>query len=175
MSIVIVKANVSHCHSWSKAFDSVCLERNFLDVIELWNDEEKLSWCMAKFVLKNPFFVAIDNNEVVGWAEVTRKIGVSLKHRGELSIGIIKSHRGLGLGKKLMQTVLEEAQREGFSKVELKVRADNVPAVELYLSYGFEFEGCIKEAIKLDGNTINQLEMGRTLNGTTINRTGTNV
>ena len=46
--------------------------------------------------------------------------------------------RGRGLGRALLEALIEEARRRGCAQVLLEVRADNEPAQALYRSRGFE-------------------------------------
>jgi len=48
-----------------------------------------------------------------------------------------KKYRGLGVGRKLMEEVLDEAKNRNCSKVTLEVREDNAVAQNLYKSLGF--------------------------------------
>jgi ribosomal-protein-alanine N-acetyltransferase len=53
------------------------------------------------------------------------------------NIAVHPSRRRLGLGSSLLGVILEEARRQGFTRVVLEVRAGNVPAIGLYRSLGF--------------------------------------
>ena len=163
--IELVKAETKHFNQWHETFNKICAEQKYMEVTTGWAPEVALNWCMAHLVLKNPLYMLIDEKEgkVVGWVEITRKIDPSTTHRGELSLGMLPEYRGAGHGKKMMNHIMNVAKNNGFTKLELRVRNDNVAAVEMYLKFGFEFEGCIKNAVILNGATINMLEMGRTL------------
>jgi ribosomal protein S18 acetylase RimI-like enzyme len=50
---------------------------------------------------------------------------------------VLESHRGKGVGRRLMQAAVEEAARRNCSRVTLEVRQDNVAAQRLYKSMGF--------------------------------------
>jgi ribosomal protein S18 acetylase RimI-like enzyme len=50
---------------------------------------------------------------------------------------VLAAHRGHGLGRRLMEAVLERARAAGCSAVSLEVRTDNVIARRLYQSLGF--------------------------------------
>ncbi|MBP9708242.1 MAG: GNAT family N-acetyltransferase [Oligoflexales bacterium] len=71
--------------------------------------------------------------------------------------------RGLGLGSKLLASVLDHAKKFGLEKVELHVYTSNLPAVALYKKFGFEQEGLIKKYRKLDGEYFDCLAMGKFL------------
>lgn len=78
------------------------------------------------------YVVAVDGENIVGYA--------GLDHGGDVSdvmtIAVAPSHQGTGLGRSLMQWLLEQAT--GSEAVLLEVRADNAPAIELYKKFGFE-------------------------------------
>ena len=54
------------------------------------------------------------------------------------TIAVAEPFRGLGLGRRLMDALLAEAERRGAAEVFLEVRADNEAAQRLYASLGFE-------------------------------------
>jgi ribosomal protein S18 acetylase RimI-like enzyme len=48
------------------------------------------------------------------------------------------AYRGKSIGRKLMEGIIEEAQKRRCSRITLEVRSDNTPAQHLYNSLGFE-------------------------------------
>lgn len=71
-----------------------------------------------------------------------------LKHRCGIGVSIDKSLWGLGLGKRMMDAVIDVAQRYGYEQMELQVMADNERAISLYKKYGFEICGTLPDALK---------------------------
>jgi len=55
----------------------------------------------------------------------------------ELSIAIVPSKRGTGLGSELLDALLERARADGYEAITLSVEKDS-PAVGLYERHGFE-------------------------------------
>ena len=55
----------------------------------------------------------------------------------ELTIGVVPSRRGKGIGSALLDALLEQARRDGFREISLSVEKTN-PAVHLYESRGFD-------------------------------------
>jgi GNAT superfamily N-acetyltransferase len=51
---------------------------------------------------------------------------------------VLKTHRGKGIGRRLMQAAVDEAEKRSCSRVTLEVRQDNVVAQNLYRSIGFD-------------------------------------
>ena len=55
----------------------------------------------------------------------------------ELSIAIVPSKRGSGLGSELLDALMARAREDGYAAISLSVEKDN-PAVSLYERHGFE-------------------------------------
>jgi ribosomal-protein-alanine N-acetyltransferase len=54
----------------------------------------------------------------------------------ELTIAVVPSRRGRGLGEELLTALLEQARSEGYGRISLSVEPDN-PALHLYEQHGF--------------------------------------
>jgi ribosomal protein S18 acetylase RimI-like enzyme len=55
----------------------------------------------------------------------------------ELSIAVVPSARGTGLGSELLKALMARAREDGYNAISLSVEKDN-PAVALYERHGFE-------------------------------------
>jgi len=99
----------------------------------------------------NPQFVAEDGGRIVGWCDVVRSTVPVYRHCGTLGIGILESHRGQGLGLRLMATTLAAARTAGMERVDLAVYARNTRAAALYRKAGFRDLGVRRNGKKLDG------------------------
>ena len=65
-----------------------------------------------------------------------------LAPEGELlRIGVLPAYRRMGLGARLMERFLSEAERRDCTDLFLEVRADNLPAISLYRRFGFSDNG----------------------------------
>lgn len=60
------------------------------------------------------------------------------------NIAVREDMRGQGLGRLLMQKLLELAKQNGIKAITLEVKDSNEPAVRLYKSLGFKVEGVRK-------------------------------
>ncbi|MBO4374737.1 MAG: GNAT family N-acetyltransferase [Lachnospiraceae bacterium] len=75
------------------------------------------------------------------------------KHRASIGIGLFQKFTGFGLGRLLMERMLEKIQDCGFEQAELTVVSTNDRAYRLYESLGFREYGRIPNANKYDDGT----------------------
>lgn len=69
-------------------------------------------------------------------------------HRCSVAIALYKEFCGLGLGRQMMQAILEEARNCGYEQAELEVVSENQNAIALYESLGFEKYGTHRNNMK---------------------------
>lgn len=106
-------------------------------------------------------FVAVLDGQVVGMAGLHVKSG-KLRHTGSLGIMVHDQFQGRGIGRKLMEALLDIADNHlGLARVELEVFPDNHRAIRLYESLGFEHEGRRRKAVWRHGELQDDLIMAR--------------
>ena len=82
--------------------------------------------------------VAVEDGVVVGFVSALHYIHPD-KPRPELwinEVGVAPTHQERGLGKKLLHSILEAAQRSGCAEAWVLTDRSNVPATRLYSSMG---------------------------------------
>lgn len=72
------------------------------------------------------------------------------RHRCEISVALYQEYCGSGIGKAMLETVLEIAEQVGYEQAELEVAAQNKPAIELYEKLGFERYGTFPGYMKYE-------------------------
>ena len=78
-------------------------------------------------------FVADIKGEIAGYA-----VFWAVMDQGELgNVAVDESHRGKGIGSKLIQAVLSRASDRGVREIFLEVRKSNTKAQDLYKTFGF--------------------------------------
>jgi ribosomal protein S18 acetylase RimI-like enzyme len=151
MSFEVEYASEKRLDTFYKTLHQVAQERIYLQMIEA-PPYLRLQSFLLKHIQNNwPNFFAVENDEVLGWIEITPNSNPRMAHRGALAMGVIKSHRHKGIGKKLLTSALKHACLIGLEKVELYVYASNTVAVEFYRKFGFNQSGFISHYRKLDG------------------------
>jgi RimJ/RimL family protein N-acetyltransferase len=85
-----------------------------------------------------------------------------LRHAGEFGISVAQAYAGLGIGRAMIEYMLEWAERSGVvRKINLKVRVDNAGAIRLYERMGWVHEGRTTRDTLIDGQFNDCLLMGR--------------
>lgn len=100
---------------------------------EPWSTETFLSE-LAHVPETRHYLVAVRDEDVLGYAGL-RAVGTEADVQ---TIAVAPTAQGTGLGGRLLDALLEEAQRRGCREVFLEVRPDNAAATALYASRGFE-------------------------------------
>lgn len=163
MSIDVVYIRPEFVHGWRTACESVAAERRYLGRLTLPPFDAATSFAARLIANGWPMYCAVDAGQVVGWADIMPSDIPECVHRGTLGMGIIASHRGAGLGRRLLDACLVHAPRSGIEKVELTVFTSNTRAIALYRRAGFTDVGVIKDYRRLDGETYDALMMERFL------------
>jgi ribosomal protein S18 acetylase RimI-like enzyme len=137
--------------SFHRCLDAVARERRFLAMLEAPPLEE-----VREFVTSGPQrgvvqFVTTFDGEVVGWCDILPVPFDGFRHCGALGMGVLPLHRRRGIGRRLLEATLLEAERCGITRVQLEVFASNRAAISLYEAFGFECEGRKRRAREFDG------------------------
>lgn len=84
-----------------------------------------------------------------------------LRHAGEFGISVAQRFHGLGIGRRLIEMLIEWALGTGVvRKINLLARADNARAIALYTRLGFVMEGCRRRDSLVDGTFYDAVLMG---------------
>lgn len=73
-----------------------------------------------------------------------------VKHRAELGIALFQKYTGFGLGRAMLERLLQTMRERGFRQAELAVTEGNDAAFHLYESLGFRVCGRIPGAYRYD-------------------------
>ncbi len=107
------------------------------------------------------FLLAELQNELAGAITLDANMKTRHKHVGEFGIVVPKQHWGKGIGRILMDNMLEWSRQTGIlRKIVLKVSINNHLAIDWYKKYGFETEGRIRRDSYLNGQFFDTLIMG---------------
>lgn len=159
MKFKIIPIQEKHIEGFWSAVDSVARERKYLAFLEGPPIESTKEFVLEHIRDNWPQLVALHNDKIVGWCDISPLDRPVFAHIGSLGIGIISAYRGKGIGNALLEATLHAAKRKGLTRIELTVRENNKPAIALYEKFGFIVEGIHRNAVCIEGKYENHLFM----------------
>lgn len=150
--VVVRVVELADSPSLRECVGAVMRERAYLAFTEPFSPEQTAAFVAANLQARNPHWVAIDEERVVGWCDIRRDPIPVYAHCAMLGMGVLDAYRSRGLGEQLIRAALQDAREQGFERVELSVYAKNVRALSLYRKLGFVHEGTRVRGKKLDGD-----------------------
>ncbi|WP_348983346.1 GNAT family N-acetyltransferase [Vibrio sinaloensis] len=108
-------------------------------------------------------FVAVESDgELLGHLAINSTSKPRLKHSASFGIAVAKTSRGKGVGRFLMEYLLAYCDEQlNLTRLELEVHANNVAALALYKSFGFEVEGTKRKAVLVEEDLVDIVIMSR--------------
>lgn len=96
--------------------------------------------------------IAVSNKEIVGWAALT-PVSSRAVYRGigEVSVYVKSGCRGLKIGEKLLQSLIEESEKNGFWTIQSSIMSENIASIKLHQKLGFREIGFREKVAQLDG------------------------
>ena len=92
--------------------------------------------------VKNSRLVAIENNEVLGWAALTTVSGRCVYAGvGEVSVYVAAAARGKGIGKKLLLALIAASEENNFWTLQAGIFPENTGSVKIHEACGFRIIG----------------------------------
>jgi RimJ/RimL family protein N-acetyltransferase len=125
--------------------------------------EQEAVWIQSMNQDPNSYILIAEmDHMVVGLLDFSPKTKIKTQHTGEFGISIHPNYRSKGIGRQMVQQLLEWAKgSENIEKVILQVFASNPHAIRLYTSLGFKEEGRFPKAIKQpNGAYVDLIQMG---------------
>jgi len=107
--------------------------------------DQQLAW-FQKHGKNHPVIVSEENNVVTGWASLSPwSDRCAYDTTVEISVYVHKDHRGKGLGRKLLEKVLEDGRAAGNHTVIARITTENEISIRLHEKLGFQSIGTMKE------------------------------
>src|SRR5262245_33037290 len=113
MKYSILPISEEHIEGFRSAVDSVARERLFLALLEAPPLEDVREFVLTNIRCGNPQYVAMVNNNVVGWCDIIPGNRPVFRHNGVLGMGVIRKFRRQGIGTALIKATLDAAKANG--------------------------------------------------------------
>ncbi|MEK7691188.1 MAG: GNAT family N-acetyltransferase [Bdellovibrionota bacterium] len=159
MNINIEPIAEAHIAGFHACLDAVAREKRYLAQFEAPPLARVSTFVHEGIVSNVSQFVALDGSTVIGWCDIFPDWAHATKHRGSVGMGVRSDYRHKGIGKRLLAACLSKAKKNGLTRIELEVRADNSPAIKLYEHLGFKQEALKRNALLFDGKFYDALHM----------------
>lgn len=130
---------------------------------ELRTPEERRAWITARGS-RHPVVVAEANGPVVGWGSLNPyNPRAAYQHVADLSVYVERGWRGKGVGRRLLERLIELARAIGYHKMMLAAFPFNESGMALYERMGFVRIGICHEMGLLDGKWVDTVIMEQLL------------
>jgi len=113
---------------------------------------------------RHPVIVADVDGSVVGWGSLNAfNPRQAYDHVADFSVYVERQCRGRGIGRQLLDRLIELARAAGYHKMVLSALASNDAGVRLYERAGFARVGVYHEQGELDGKWVDVVIMEKLL------------
>ena len=130
---------------------------------ELRTPEERRRWLAGRSP-RHPVIVAEANGEVVGWGSLNvYNAREAYRFVADFSVYVEREFRGKGVGRVLLERLIELAREHGFHKMVPSAFPTNTGGMALYQKLGFRTVGIYREQGMLDGQWVDTIIMEKLL------------
>jgi L-amino acid N-acyltransferase YncA len=115
---------------------------------------EQRAW-FATHDLRHPILVAELSGVSVGWASLSEWSGrCAYADTAEISLYVKQEFRSRGIGKRLLETIIQEGERAGLHTIIARITEGNEISIHLHEGVGFEHIGVMKEVGRKFGKLL---------------------
>lgn len=141
------------------ALDSVAMEGIYISTQRAAPLPNVASFIVGNITGANVQLVAESAGQIVGWCDICHSGSTVFDHVGTLGMGVVASHRGRGIGTRLIGATIAATWQSDFQRIELEVYASNPKARALYERHGFTLEGTKRFGARVAGAYIDVHQM----------------
>lgn len=124
--------------------------------------DDRLDWFNEHNSSKRPLWVVEYEDKICGWVSLQSFYGrPAYNATVEISIYLHEDFRGKGLGKKILNKVIEECPKFEIDTLLGFIFGHNEPSIRLFSSFGFEKWAHLPEVAKLDGMKRDLVILGK--------------
>jgi phosphinothricin acetyltransferase len=111
---------------------------------------ERADWEAKQFA--GCSLIAVCGVEIAGWASIgITSAREAYKGVGEVSIYVSNAYKGKGIGKKLLNALIETSEQNGVWTIQASIFPENEASINLHKKCGFREVGIREKIGKMDG------------------------
>jgi len=131
---------------------------------EIKSEESRLQW-LKDHDDQHPVIVAEINNEIIGFASLTRwSDRTAYDGTAEVSVYIDRNHRGKGVGKRMLEVITLEGEKAGLHNLISRITEGNLSSIHIHEQLGFDHIGVMREAGRKFGKFLDVHMMQKIFN-----------
>ena len=135
--------------------------------------EEQRIW-FVNHIPEYPILVAERDGLIVGWASLSMwSDRCAYSDTAEISLYVKEEHQGKGIGRKLLEAIIQEGQKTGLHTVIARIAEGSEASIHLCKSVGFEHIGIMKEVGRKFGKLLDIHLMQKIYNNPVASRNTT--
>ncbi len=108
-------------------------------------------------------FLAEDDGQLIGWLWANGGEYRRNHNTVHIVVGIRAAYTNQGIGTRLFQACETWARERGLHRLELTVMTNNLLGIALYKKMGFQIEGTLLDALRVDGQYVDLHYMSKLL------------
>jgi len=154
MLINFIKPEERYIKSYWEAFDTITKENIYLASTEAFPLEGTIEFVRSSIEKNIPqlFVIDTETDRCVGWCDALPKTETV----GYLGTGLLFKYREQGIGKRLIQKVIDLSKEYGYYCIELDVRSSNKRAIHVYKHLGFIITDIVKDGFTFMDNVVTE-------------------
>ncbi len=143
----LVHCDESYCEHILAIFNDAILNSTALYDYQPRSLESMTGWFASKRTANYPVIGAVsESGELLGFASYGVFRGwPAYKYSVEHSVYVAASHRGKGIGRRLLQRILEEAEAQDYHVLVGGIDSQNTVSIALHRALGFQHAGTIRQ------------------------------
>lgn len=162
--LIIRKPTMKDTPQLLKLINDLIKEKAFIVMQEEQNMQGEKKWLkeMIKNIKlnKSVFLIAELDGQIIGSSSISKGSTKGDMHSGEIGIIIHQNARGMGIGKKLFESVILDVKKKLKLKIiTLNLAKPNKIALKLYKKCGFQVVGIIKNGFHHYGRYYDKVIM----------------
>ena len=143
--LTVRPAKIDDLDAITEIYNEAILTTDATFDIEPKTEAEQRVW-FASHGPKNPVLVAELDGFVVGWASLSEwSDRCAYAGTAELSFYVKEEFRSRGIGKRLLEDIIQEGERVGLHTVIARIATGNNQSIHLHERVGFEHIGVMRE------------------------------
>jgi L-amino acid N-acyltransferase len=152
--LTLRKATIRDLEGITEIYNEAILNTTATFDIQPKNLQEQKKW-FNDHQPKQPILVAEQNNVIVGWASLSKwSDRCAYSATAEASLFVRREYREQGIGRKLLETLLQEGKNIGLHTVIVRIAEDNKVSLHLFQSEDFQRIGVMKEVGRKFGKLL---------------------